>query len=172
MFNKTNILLNFVVFFSLLGLYGCGAYSFSPASINPDIKTISVPLFGDRVGSTPPNLTRRFTEKTRDYYQSNTKLGVVNTVGDLQLDCSVISYQFSPIAPTANEVASKMRLTVVLEVSYTNTKNPDESFEKKSFSAFADFPSDRQQTTEEPRLIEEISDQIILQLFNQTVANW
>jgi hypothetical protein len=166
---------HFFLFYLLLsiGLYSCGAYSFSPASINPDIKTIAVPLFGDRTGTGPANLSRRFTEKTRDYYQRNTKLSVVNTNGDLQLECYIVNYTFSPAAPTAaTESASQMRLNITVEATYTNNKNPDENFEKKQFAFFADFPSDRQQSAEEPRLIEEISDQIILQMFNQTVANW
>ncbi|SFB94464.1 Lipopolysaccharide-assembly [Flexibacter flexilis DSM 6793] len=172
---RNNLLI--IIFLSAISVSfsGCGVYSFSPASINPDIKTIAVPLYADLTGMGPANLSRRFTEKTRDYYQRNTKLSVVTQNPDLQLDCSVVGYQFTPVAPTSSggtEQAAQTRLTVTVEVTFTNNKTPDESFEKTQFSAYGDFAASVQQSTAEAQLIEEISDQIILKIFNQTVANW
>ncbi len=162
---------------SLCFLTGCGVYSFTGASISPDVKTISVLNLADRSTTSPPFLAQTFAEKTREYYQRNTNLGLVARDGDLNLEGTITQYALSPIAPTGapggngTEQAAQTRLTIGVKVKFTNSKNPLQNFDQM-FSFYADFDQSKSLATVERDLIETISDQIILDIFNKSVANW
>jgi len=160
--------------FALL-LQGCGIYSFTGASISPDTKTISVVNFVDRSTASPPFLAQTFSEKTREYYQRNTNLAVINKDGDLNVEGTITQYALSPVAPTGGgtgqERAAQTRLTIGVKIKFTNSKNKEQNFDQP-FSFFQDFDQSKSLTSVERELIETISDQIILDIFNKTVANW
>ena len=162
----------FLIFF----LGGCKYYSFTGANISPDVKTISVTNFVDRSGGGPPTLSQTFTEKLRDYYQKNTSLTGVQANGDLQLEGSITGFALTPIAaqasnPNQPDVAAQTRLTITVSVKYANLKDPSVNFEQP-FSFYADFPQATPLASVQTELIETISDQIMLDIFNKTVANW
>ena len=53
-----------------------------------------------------------------------------------------------------------------------NRKYPEENFDDKSFSAFADFDAMQQLDAVEATLCEEIVEKLCEDIFNGTVANW
>ncbi len=170
---------SFVIFLGFLPwiLSGCGVYSFTGASISPDTKTISILNFADRSTTSPPFLAQTFAEKTREYFQRNTNLSVVNKDGDLNFEGTIAQYALTPIAPTGApggtgvESAAQTRLTIGVKIKFTNIKNKEQNFDQQ-FSFYADFPQTRSFASVERELIETISDQLILDIFNKSVANW
>jgi hypothetical protein len=173
----TALSLSLILLVSII-LHGCGIYSFSGASISPDIKTISIEMFFNDTGMGPPNLSQLFTEKIKDYYQQNTSLAIVKADGDLTLEGSIVRWDLTPMAPTSSgdpnvpDVAGLMRLTITVQAEYINTKDDEFNF-KKSFSFYDDFdPNSSSLSAIENQLIETIFDQIILDIFNSSVANW
>lgn len=164
-----------IFIFALLaiGLNSCGVYSFTGASIPPDVRTISFQSFLDNSGGGPPTLSQNFTEKIKEFYQRNTNLAIVADQGDLQLEGTIVAYNLTPIAPQAgaNESAALNRLTISVKTKFVNLKNEEQNFEN-TFTAYEDFPQSRSLSQEESRLIEIISDRIILDIFNKSVANW
>jgi hypothetical protein len=159
-------------------LQGCGVYGFTGASISPDIKTMSIQNFFNNAPLGPSNMSILFTEKIKDYYQQNTSLVLVDNEGDLQLDGTIDGYRLTPVAPRggqgddAQNITSLTRLTISVKAEYINTKDDTYDF-NKSFSFYVDFD---QNTTDlaanEQEFLEEIFDQIILDIFNSSVANW
>lgn len=158
----------------------CGSvqYSFTGASLGPEVKTIAIDNFYNDAGGGPANLSQQFTEEIKDYYTRNTSLAVVSANGDLQLEGSIVGYQFSPVAPQASgtdqrsDQAGLMRLTITVKASYVNTYDDTFDFNNKTFSFYEDFPADQDPSTQEERLINTIFEQIIFDIFNATVANW
>jgi DNA-binding transcriptional regulator of glucitol operon len=75
------------------------------------------------------------------------------------------------VAIQGNEIAAKNRLTITVNVTYSNTKDEDKSFEK-NFTRFADFEATQNLSDVEQSLIEEINEQLILDIFNEAVVNW
>jgi hypothetical protein len=155
-----------------LGLNGCGIYSFTGASISPDIKTISVETFVDNSGG-PPTLSQVFSEKLREYYQRNTNLGLIRNEGDLQVDGTIVGYTLAPIAPQAGalETAALNRLTISIKARFVNTRAETQNFES-TFSHYEDFPENQSLSQVEQNLIELISNRIVIDIFNRSVANW
>ncbi len=172
---------NLFIFISTTIVFGgCGVYSFTGATLSPDIKTISIQTFYDEVGTGPPNLSQKFTEAIKEYYQRNTSLSLVDNEGDLQLEGSIVGYRLSPIAPRANanqnypdaDVAGLQRLTISVKTVYTNTKDDTKDFDQQ-FSFYADYnPETQNFNSIENDLIDEIFSQIILDIFNASIANW
>ena len=158
----------------------CGIYSFTGATLSPDIKTISIQTFFDEVGTGPPNLSQKFTELMKEYFQRNTSLTLVDDEGDLQFEGSITIYRLSPMAPTSQgnlnvpgaDVAALQRLTINVKTSYINTRDETKDFDQ-GFSFYADYDPETQNFNSiENDLVDEIFEQIVLDIFNATIADW
>jgi hypothetical protein len=68
-------------------------------------------------------------------------------------------------------VAVRNRLTIRLQVKYTHTQDPKQSFDQ-SFAAFSDFPQDQNLNDINEPSIRLIINQMLTQIFNQSIANW
>ena len=58
-----------------------------------------------------------------------------------------------------------------VKITFTNRKYPEDDFEK-SFSAYADYPSEQSLDQVEAELCEQIVEQLCEDILNATVANW
>ena len=164
-----------VLLIAIIPLNGCGVYSFTGASINAE--TMSIQTFYNEATGGPPDLAQTFTENLRDYFLQNTSLSFVPDNGELQMEGSIVSYRLSPVAPTSSgdpnigDQAALTRLTIAVKVTYYNTLDPEFDMDR-TFSFFADYDNNIPLDTIEEGLIAEIFDQIILDIFNSSVANW
>ncbi|REE02134.1 LPS assembly lipoprotein LptE [Marinoscillum furvescens] len=169
---------NSIALLLLFSLTGCGVYSFTGASISPTVKTISIGTFYNNATLGPSNMSVVFTEMIKDYYQQNTSLTLVDENGDLQLDGYIADYTITPVSATASgnndqaDFSSMSRITITVFASYINTQDDEFDFERK-FSFFVDYDQNSTDlSSEEQQFSEEIFDQIILDIFNASVANW
>jgi hypothetical protein len=158
--------------------WGCSVYSFTGASLVNGERTISIQQFYNNALLGPSNMSQVFTEKMRDYFQQNTNLTLVEDEGDLQFDGFISSFTVSPVAPNANQrdgglqTSATTRVTITVQVTYVNVKNDQFDFDQ-SFRFFQDFDSDANDLQSvEDQLVDEIFNQIILDIFNASVANW
>ncbi len=119
----------------------------------------------------PANLSQSLTEKLKEYYQRNTALKLKSTDADLQIEGTIIGYEQTAATQTSSDKAAQNRLTIRVEIRFKNLKNENESFEKE-YSFFRDYNADQNLTTAEKKIVPEILDQIVLDIFNNTAANW
>ena len=156
---------------------GCGVYSFTGASISADIKTISIQTFYNNAPLGPSNMSVLFTESVKDYFQQNTSLELADSNGDLQIDGFISNYTVTPVAATASgrndgvDFSALSRITITVSASYINLKDPSFDFDR-TFSFFKDYDNTLDLSSNEEAFVEEIFDQIILDIFNASVANW
>ncbi len=150
----------------------CGIYSFSGTSIQPDVKTITIPYVEYKALRVNPSLSNDLTEALQDKFRKLTKLEQVDVDGDLELACEVTGYDVKPTAVTAGEVAAQNRLTVTVSINFINKKYPEDNVEKKSFSAYEDYDSNNSLEAVEAGLCETIIEKIVEDIFNATVAQW
>lgn len=162
----------------ILSTTQCNIYSFTGAALSPEVKTISISTFYNDASGGPPNMSQILTEKIKDYFQQNTNLTLVEENGDLQLEGSISRYDYTPVAPQASgnnqvaDVAGLMRLTITVNASYVNTYSDEFDFNNRSFSFFSDFSAEKDPSSVEDQLVDEILDQIVFDIFTATVANW
>jgi len=159
------------VVFMMLLCSGCSVkYSFSGASISPEIKTVSVQYFPSRAPLATPNLSQDFTDALKDKFQAQTKLIIVNGLGDVDFEGEITGFNISPIAITADDMASQNRLTITVKVKYTNSTEPSYSF-NKTFSRFEDVSS-ASATDIDNATLKSIIDQLVQDIFNEAFVNW
>lgn len=152
-------------------LAGCGIYSFSGTSIEPDVKTITINTIENKAPKINPALSNSMTVALQDKYRKLTKLEELNEGGDLEVAGVIMSYDITPTAVTSAEVAAQNRLTITVRITFTNHKYPDEDFEK-SFAAFQDYDSNLTLEQVEVQLVDAIVEILVEDIFNATVANW
>jgi hypothetical protein len=154
----------FPLFIFPLFIGGCGVYSFTGASISPEVKSVSISFFPAYAPLAPANVPQVFTEALRDLFINRTNLDLLEKNGDISFEGYISGYQTRPVAIQGNEQAAQNRLTMTVNVTYTNTKDDSKSFEK-SFSRFADFDAAQNLADVEQALIAEINDQLILDIY-------
>ena len=157
-------------------LSGCSVYSFTGASLVNGEQTVSIQQFYNNSLLGPSNMSQVFTEKIRDYFQQNTSLTLVENNGDLQLDGYVSNYTVTPVAPTGGrdggQISTTSRVTITVKATYLNIKDDQFDFDK-NFSFFVNFDSESTDlTSSEDQFVEDIFKQIIIDIFNASVANW
>ena len=161
-----------IILSAALCMAGCGIYSFTGTSIDPDVHTICIPTFEYKAMRVNPSLANDLSEEIRTRFRRMTRLEQVEMDGDLEIIGEISGYDVQASAVTADEVAAQNRLTVSVRVDFNNVKHPEESFSGKSFSAYADYDSSNSLDAVESTLCAEIIDKIVEDIFNATVAQW
>ncbi|MCR5407805.1 MAG: hypothetical protein K6E61_01705 [Bacteroidales bacterium] len=151
----------------------CGIvkYSFSGTSIQPDVKTITIPYVEYKALRVNPSLSNDLTEALKEKFRKLTSLEEVDVDGDLELVCEITGYDVKATSVTADEQAAQNRLTVTVKASFTNRKYPEDDVDK-SFSAYEDFDATMSLDAVEAGLCETIIEKIVEDIFNATVAQW
>lgn len=166
-----HIRLAFVAAAACLAVAGCGIYSFSGTSIQPDVKTVCVEPAENKALKINPTLANSLTEAMNEKYRKLTKLEAVDDNADLTVEMAIASYDVKATAITANEVAAMNRLTVTVKVKFTNVKHPEDNFES-SFAAYEDYDSSNSLDAVEATLCDAIVEKLVDDIFNATVAQW
>ncbi|MFM7217760.1 MAG: LptE family protein [Flavobacteriales bacterium] len=146
-------------------------YSLSGASISPEIKTLTVNYFNKTAALGPPALGQFFTEKLKQKFVSQTSLSPVERGGDVLFEGTITGYTITPQNILPNETAAKNRLSITVNVKYTNKKDEKNSFES-SFTRFTDYDSQVNLSTIEDQLVQEVTDQLVDDIFNKAFINW
>lgn len=146
-------------------------YTLSGASYSPDTQTFSVSFFQNQAPLVNPALSNTFTEALKDRISSQTKLKLTESNGDIQYEGTITNYQVSTQSISGNETASLNRLTITVNVKFTNTKTPTQNFEK-NFTQFADYESTKSLNMVEEELVKEITDKLTNDIFTASLVNW
>lgn len=147
------------------------SYSLSGTTIAPEITTYSVQYFQNRAPVVQAQLSQIFSDALRDEIQGQTRLELVTGFGDVDFSGEITNYETRPTAITGDEVAALNRLTISIRVKYTNSFDPDDSFDT-SFSRYEDYPSSQALADVEAELIESVVEQIVEDIFNRAFVNW
>lgn len=147
------------------------SYSFTGANLSADIKTFTVYYFPNRARLINPTLSQSFTEELREKLTRQTSLNELSESGDLEFEGQITGYEFRPMSIQKEDQSAQTRLTITVNVKYTNSKEPEVSFEK-SFSAYEDFDSNQSISSVEEELAAQIIEKLTDDIFNATIANW
>lgn len=155
----------------LLTFSGCSVYNFTGTG-KIDAKTFQVSFFPNNAELIEPGLDRTFTLALQDLIQNQTNLNLVKNNGDLTYEGEITDYRITPMTATADQQASQNRLTIRINVRFTNKNKETDNFEKQ-FDFFYDYDA-RQQLTGNTKDagIKEILDRITQDIFNESLAKW
>ncbi|GHV59430.1 hypothetical protein FACS1894182_13540 [Bacteroidia bacterium] len=157
----------------LLLLSGCKVvqfYSFEGGKLNYDfVKTITIHEFPNRTPNYPL-LSQVLDQALRKRYIEQTRLVPVNNNGDIEIEGEITGYSLQGMAVKEN-YESLTRLTITLRVKYTNHKEANSDVDQ-TFSAFQEFDASRSIDEVQENLVNQIIEELVDKIYNETVANW
>ncbi len=161
-------------FLSIILLFAyssCSVYNFTGTG-KIDAETFQVNFFQNNAELVEPGLDRTFTLNLQDLIMNQTNLNLVKTGGDLTYEGEIVDYRISPMTATADQQASQNRLTIRVNVRFTDRKKETDNFEK-TFDFFYDYPATQQLTGATLNTaVETIFERITQDVFNASLAKW
>lgn len=163
----------YIIFITtVFAIQSCGFYSFTGASVEPNIKTFQVNFFRNNALIVEPGIDRLFTQKLQDIILNQTRLDLTNQNGDLIYEGEIVEYYVAPITATAQNTAAQNRLTISVNVRYFDTKNEGNDIEQR-FSFYFDYAGSAQLTgSQRDAAVEVVFERITQDIFNATLAKW
>jgi len=146
-------------------------YSFSGINIAKGIETFQINYIPNNAMLVEPGLNEQVRNDLIDKILRRTNLTETKTGGNIVYDAEISEYSLAPVAMTADQTASKTRLTISMKLDYINTKKEDDNFNKTytwhyDFDATVNFESVKEQAHKE------IFEKILDDIFNDTLAKW
>lgn len=156
---------------AFIALPGCKvSYSFSGASTT-GLSTVSIQYFQNRASLVQPGLSQNLTDALIDKCKSQTNLNIINGLGNANFEGEISDYNTKPLTVSADATAAMNRFTITVKVKFTNSADPDMSFEQ-SFSRYEDYSSSLDLSSVEAELSENIIKMIVEDIFNRAFVNW
>ena len=169
--NKIKKIILVILTTTLLVSCKFGGYSFTGASILPEVKTFSVQQFMNVATMVTPILSSTLTESLIDKFTRQTSLSPVKIDGDFAFEGEITNYTSTATAITGDEQAAMNRLTITIKVKFTNRYDIKANF-NKTFTRYADYNNSLSIQAVEPSLIPEIVDELVQDIFNASASNW
>lgn len=149
----------------------CSVYNFTGATAI-DGKTFQVNFFQNNADLIEPGIDRDFTLALQDLIQNQTNLNLVSTGGDLVYEGEITEYRITPMTATADQQAAQNRLTIRVNVRFTNKNKETDDFEK-TFEFYHDYPAQSQLVGSVlNEAIKDIFERITQDIFNESLAKW
>jgi len=149
----------------------CSVYNFTGAK-PIDAKTFQVNYFQNNAELIEPGIERRFTIKLQEIIQNQTNLNLTNSNGDLLYEGEIVEYRITPMQATAAQTAAESRLTISVNVRFSNKNKEADNFEKR-FSFYRDYEGSSLPTGSVLNdYIDEIFERITQDIFNESLAKW
>ncbi len=148
------------------------SYKFNGASIDySKTKTIAIADFPNNAELVHPPLANEFSEGLRDMYSRQTRLQLLKSGGHLNIEGEITGYKITPMAIAADSYSAETKLTLTVQVRFTNNIAPEESYDK-SYSANQIFDSNIMLTDIQDELCKIMIQEIAENIYNDTVARW
>lgn len=154
-------------------LSGCAiSYKFNGANIDySTTHSISISDFPNNAAMVNPALSNDLSEGIRDLFQRQTRLQVLRKGGDLELEGEIVGYDLTAMAISADSYSAETKLTIRIQVRFTNNLHPEENFEK-TYSAYQTFDSSRMLSDVQDELCATMITELSESIYNDTVAKW
>ena len=133
--------------------------------------SISIADFPNNAPMVNPSRSNNLSEAVRDLFSRQTRLQILRKGGDLELEGSIIGYDLTQGAISVDSYASESKLTIRVQVHYTNNVNPEDSFDKV-YSAWRTFDANLMLSDVQDELCNAIVTDIAESIYNDTVAKW
>ena len=165
---------NVTIIISLIAAFilnSCSVYNFTGTG-KIDAKTFQVNYFQNNAPLVQPGIERIFTQKMQNIIQNQTNLNLTSSGGDLVYEGEITDFRIEPMTATADQRASQNRLTITVNVRFSNKKKEADDFEKK-FSFYKDYDgTDQLVGSKLTEVLDFIYERITQDIFNESLAKW
>ncbi|MBF0759753.1 LptE family protein [Dysgonomonas mossii] len=148
------------------------SYKFNGSNINySETPTLEIRDFQNQSPNVYPMLAQMFNEEMKDVFIRGTKLQFTSVAPSMEIEGEIVRWDLTPLAVQENNLASQTRLTMAVKFRFRNNVRPEEDKEE-TISAYRDFESSKMLTDVQDKLGEELTKEIVDQIFNATMSNW
>jgi hypothetical protein len=164
--------INFIIALLILITFSsCSVYNFTGTG-KIDAKSFQVNYFQNNASLIEPGIERIFTQRLQNLIQNQTNLNLTSSNGDLVYEGEIVDYRISPMTATADQRTAQNRLSITVNVRFTNKNKETDNFEKR-FSFYNDYDGANQlvgaKLTEN---LDIIFERITQDIFNESLAKW
>lgn len=148
--------------------------AFRDVSMPPEWKTFSIKTLESSAPNAPLSYAAKLTENIKDGIQNNSRLLLKTKSTDKEevaIEGVISSYSIAPIAIQQGDNAAKNRLTISVNFTIFISK-PKEDKMILTSSRFMDYDSNKDFSSIESELLEEINKQIVQDVINKLFSNW
>ncbi len=167
----TNKNIKILVIISLIFIVQACKIKYTMTGAPITAETISIDFFPNKASLVNPALSQTLTDALRDKFVNQTSLELKEQNAELHLEGEITDYRTNSVAIQANETAALNRLSITINVRFTNSTKEEDSFEK-SFTGFEDYDANLSFSSVEDELVTTIGDRIVQDIFNKALVNW
>lgn len=136
-----------------------------------DAKTFQVNYFQNMADIVEPGIERTFTQRLQNVILNQTNLKLVSTGGELLYEGEIVEYRITPMAATSDQTAAQNRMTITVNVRYSNKNKEEDNFERR-FTHFYNYEANKLPSEVMQDALSEIYERITQDIFNQSLAKW
>jgi hypothetical protein len=152
---------------------GCAVYSFSGASIPPNLETISIPIVQDNTSSPANRMGTDLTDLLTDRFVDRTRLSLTtdDSGADALLRARIQRYTNQPTGVSGNERATTNEVTIEVQVRYVD-QTKDEELLNQTFSGQASYNPAEAGLTGEQQAAQNALENVADDIFSSATSNW
>jgi len=118
-----------------------------------------------------PNLAIVLQDALQEKFTNESNLKYTNGIGDAQFTGVITRYTITPEQGTGSDIVALNRLTISIKITYTNSENGDQDF-NKTFESYDNFKATEDFSSIEDELMESISKKLVDLVYNETLMEW
>ena len=137
------------------------------------MQTFYVAEFDNTSVNVVPTLATDFSQKLVDKVRTEGKLTPTEYEPHVEFSGTITSFRVTSVAPEEGQTTAFNRLDIRVQVEFKNNLSEDEKKSwSSSFGFFEDYPSETNLLDIQEGLIENITDQIVEDVFNKAFSDW
>lgn len=161
----------FLLVFMVSLFTSCKIYKFSDASVDPNIKSVTVHTFQNIAAIQVPTTAPLFVEKLQERFLRETNLKMVGNDGDIEFDGAIMNYHIDPVSISETETVDQNKLTISIKVDFTNKIDPKKDF-STTFSESEIYEASKSTNEIDDEIAPIILDKLVQVIFNKAFVNW
>ncbi|MCO5247501.1 MAG: LPS assembly lipoprotein LptE [Chitinophagales bacterium] len=171
MISMRNVVQTLFLIFILTSLSACKIYRFTDASVNPNIKSVTINNIPNMASIQVPSISPLLVEKLQDKFLKETNLKMVQNDGDIEINGVITNYFIDPVAITNTETVAQNRLTISVKIDFTSKIQPENNF-STTFRELEVYPSEMSSNEVDDKIAPLVLDKIVQTIFNRAFSNW
>ncbi|MCO5232037.1 MAG: LPS assembly lipoprotein LptE [Chitinophagales bacterium] len=167
-----NKILSYTVLIIIMNLLtACKIYKFTDASVNPNIKSVTIHNISNMAAIQIPSIAPLFVEKLQDKFLKESNLRMIQEGGDIEINGVIVDYYIDPIAITNTETVAQNRLTISVKIDFTNKIEPNKNF-STTFRELEVYAANLSSNDVDNNIAPLILDKLVQTIFNKAFVNW
>lgn len=161
-----------MIFFTCVSLLtACKIYKFTDASVNPNIKSVTINTFPNMAPIQVPSIAPLLVEKLQNRFLRETNLRMMQEGGDIEISGVIVDYYIDPVAITNTETVAQNRLTISVKIDFVSKIEPEKNF-STTFRELEVYDANLSSNEVDDQIAPLILDKLVQTIFNKAFVNW